>query len=103
MAMENQDNVQKNWRTREQKEELILQWQQSGKTRKKFCEEQEINYYTFGTWCETKKEKPIASSGFKEVKIQSTRSVFAQVHLPGGIKIDFYQSVPAGYFQSFLK
>jgi hypothetical protein len=37
--MENQNNVQKGWWTREQKEEIILKWQQSRKSRKEFCEE----------------------------------------------------------------
>jgi hypothetical protein len=102
IAMETQNNVQKNWLTREQKAELILQWQQSGMTRKKFCQERSFNYYTFGTWVDQLKEKKKPSSGFKEVKLQSASSVFAQVHLPGGIKIDFYQSVPVEYFQSLI-
>jgi hypothetical protein len=101
--MENQNNVQKSWLTREQKAELILQWQQSGMTRKKFCEERSFNYYTFGTWVDQLKEKKPASPGFTEVKVQSTPSLFAQLHLSGGIKIDFYQSIPVEYFQSLLK
>lgn len=101
--MENQNNVQKNWFSREQKAELILQWQQSGMTRKKFCEERSFNYYTFGTWVDQLKEKKPSSSGFTEVKVKRDSSLFAQVQLPGGIKIDFYQSLPAQYFQSLLK
>jgi hypothetical protein len=101
--MENQDNVQKNWRTRQQKDELIHLFQQSGKSRKQFCVDQKINYYTFGTWCEQKKKKKPVVVGFKEVKLPSVSSVFAQVHLPGGIKIDFYQSIPADYFQSLIR
>ena len=56
-AMENKDNVQKNWRTRQQKDELIHLFQQCGKSRKQFCVDQKINYYTFGTWCEQKRKK----------------------------------------------
>ena len=40
--METENNVQKGRRTREQKEEIILQWQQSGKSRKDFCQEKGI-------------------------------------------------------------
>ena len=49
--METENNVQKSWRTREEKEELILQWQQSGKSRKEFCEENGISYNSLVSWC----------------------------------------------------
>ena len=42
--METQNNVQKSWRTRQEKEELIVQWQQSGMSRKEFCQEKGITY-----------------------------------------------------------
>lgn len=101
--METQNKVQKNWHTREQKAELILQWKQSGMTRKKFCQERSFNYYTFGTWVDQLKQKKRSSSGFTEVKVKPGSPLFAQLHLSGGIKIDFYQSVPVEYFQSLLK
>lgn len=101
--METSNKVQNNRYSREEKHELILLWQQSGITRKKFCEEQSLNYNTFGTWLEPQKEKKISSAGFAEVKVQATPMLFAQLHLPGGVKIDFYQSVPVAYFQSLLR
>jgi hypothetical protein len=100
--METQNNVQKGWRTREQKEELILQWQQSGKSRKEFCQEHGITYNSLVGWCKQFKDRK-TSSGFTEVKLNSTSALFAQVHLPGGIKIDFYQAIPADFIRSFIK
>ena len=100
--METQPNVQKGWRTREQKEELILQWQQSGKSRKEFCQEHGITYNSLVGWCKQFKDQK-ASSGFTEVKLNQVSSLFAQVHLPGGVKIDFYQAIPADFIRSFLK
>ena len=102
--METENNVQKGWRTREQKEEIILQWQQSGKSRMAFCKEYGITYNSLVGWCKQFKDKK-ASSGFSEVKVNtvSNPGLFAQVNLPGGIRIDFFQSVPASYFQSLLK
>lgn len=99
--METENNVQKGWRTREQKEELILQWQQSGKSRMEFCMEHGITYNSLVGWCKQFKDRR-ASSGFAEVKVRSDSGLFAQVHLPGGIKIDFYQSPPADFFQSLI-
>jgi hypothetical protein len=100
--MESENNVQKGWRTREQKEELILRWQQSGKSRKEFCQENGISYNSLVGWCKQIKEEK-TSSGFTEVKLNQTSVLFAQVHLPGGIKIDFYQPIPADFIRSFLK
>ena len=95
--MESENNVQKGWRTREQKEELILQWQQSGKSRKEFCQEKGITYNSLVGWCKQFKDKKLIS-GFSEVKVKIDSGLFAQVHLPGGITIDFFQSLPASYF-----
>lgn len=100
--METSNNVQKGWRTREQKEELILKWQQSGKSRKAFCEEQGITYNSLVSWCKQFKDQKTAT-GFSEVKLKDSTGLFVQVNLPGGIKIDFYQSVPVEYLQSLLR
>ncbi len=101
--MENQNNVQKGWRTREQKKELILQWQQSGKSRKQFCLENGITYNSLVGWCKQFKDEN-ASSGFTEVKLNPESSfVIAQIHLPGGIKIDLYQSPSAEFIRSLLR
>lgn len=100
--MENENNVQKIRFTASQVAEFIMQWKQSGKNRKKFCQEKGLNYYTFGSWLDKAKKKGSLLSGFKEVQIQLDSPVFAQVHLPGGIKIEFYQALPAAYFQSLL-
>jgi regulatory protein YycH of two-component signal transduction system YycFG len=100
--METENNVQKGWRTREQKETIILQWQQSGKSRKVFCEENQISYNALVSWCkQLKDQKQLA--GFSEIKIKESPGLFAQVHLSKGIKIDFYQSLPVEYFQSLIK
>jgi hypothetical protein len=100
--MENQNNVQKGWRTREQKEEIILQWQQSGKSRKEFCQEQGITYNSLVGWCKQFKDRKV-SSGFTEVKVKPDTGLFAQLNLPGGIRIDFFHSVPVEYFQSLIR
>lgn len=101
--METPNNVQKGWRSREQKEELILLWQQSGKSRKVFCQEQGITYNSLVGWCKQFKDQK-QSAGFTEIKLkENSTGLFAQVNLPGGIKIELFQSVPAEYLQSLVR
>ena len=100
--METENNVQKGWRTREQKEQIIQQWQQSGKSRKEFCEEFQISYNSLVSWCKQFKDQKVAV-GFTEVKMKEVSGLYAQVHLPGGIRIDFFQALPADYFQSLIR
>ena len=100
--METQDNIQKSWRTREQKEEIIQQWQESGKSRKEFCEEHQVSYNSLVGWCKQFKDQK-AASGFTEVKMKEVSGLYAQVHLPGGIRIDFFRVVPVEYFQSLVR
>ena len=101
--MENQNNIQKNWRTRQEKKEIIRQWQASGKSRKEFCLENGITYNSLVSWCKQLKDENEPAS-FAEVKIPSTASsgLFAQVHLSKGIRIDIFHFVPADYFQALL-
>lgn len=100
--METDNNVQKGWRTREQKEEIIKHWQQSGKSRKEFCDENQVSYNSLVGWCKQLRDQK-ASVGFSEVKIKETSGLYAQVHLPGGIRIDFFQCVPVEYFQLLVR
>ena len=85
----------------EQKEEIIRLWQESGKSRKVFCQDYGITYNSLVGWCKQLKDKK-TSPGFSELKIKEVTGLFAQLQLPGGIKIEFYQSVPAEYLQSLI-
>ncbi|MFN8142797.1 MAG: transposase [Bacteroidia bacterium] len=99
--MENQNNVQKNWRTAEQKKELISKWQQGGMSRKEFCQENGIKYNSLVSWCKQFRDEKL-SGGFSEVKIAARTDLYAQVHLPGGITIDFYQPVSGEFIRGLL-
>lgn len=100
--MEVKNNVKKGWRAPEEKEQMVLQWQQSGKSRKRFCEETGIGYNSLVSWCKQMKDKKDVS-GFTEVTIKPDCGLFAQVHFPGGKRIDFFHSVPVEYFHSLIK
>ena len=102
--METLNNVQNISRTWQEKEAIILQWQQSGLSRKEFCDQQQISYNSLVSWCKILKDKK-TTSGFTEIKPlpAATSGLFAQLHLPKGIRIDFFHFVPAEYVQSLLK
>ena len=97
--METENKIIKKGRSRQEKEELLSQWKQSGKSRKEFCQEQGINYGTFVTWPHEYNRK--VKAGFKEVKlVQPAPSLFAQVYFPSGIRVDIFQQFSSDYFRS---
>ena len=102
--METGNNVHNISRTWQEKETIILQWQQSGLSRKEFCDQHQISYNSLVSWCKAIKDKKTAK-GFTEVKIPAvaTSGLFAQLHLSKGIRIDIFHFVPAEYFQALLK
>lgn len=101
--MESGTNVEKKWRTRQEKDELIAQWKQSGKSRKLFCIEQGLNYNSFVTWHKEQKAKSKTEPGFSQVVVQSGEKLVAQLHLPGELRIDLYQPLSAEFIRALLK
>ncbi|MBA3706542.1 MAG: transposase [Bacteroidetes bacterium] len=101
--MESGSNVEKKWRTRQEKDALIKQWIESGKSRKVFCAEHGLSYNSFVSWHKEQKDKAKVVSGFSEVIIPSTNELFAQLHLPGGIQIDFFQPMTGEFIRSLIK
>ena len=93
--MESVSNVEKKWRTRQEKDELLAQWKQSGQSRRIFCSEQGLNYNSFVNWHKEQKTKSKTESGFSEVIVKSSEKLFAQLHLPGELRIDLYQPLSA--------
>ncbi len=90
-----------------QKQELIQEWKQSGKTKIDFCKEKELNYFTFVNWSADKKKrnKPVPpASSFIPVKVsQNTDSLFAQLKLRSGAVVNIYQPVESGYLSALVK
>ena len=97
--MESETNIVKKGRSREEKERLLAQWKESGKTRKQFCEEQGINYGTFATW--PRETTQVKTAAFKEIKLDRTDNIpFAHIYFPNGIRIELFQSVSSEYLRS---
>jgi transposase-like protein len=90
--------------TKEQREELIQLWKDSGKGKKQFADEHGIKYMTFIDWVRKRQRKrslKIPSEQFIPLEIPGS-SIFAELTF-GGKKIIFHQSVPAEYLKTILR
>ena len=101
--MESVSNVEKKWRTRQEKDELIALWKQSGKSRKLYCNNQGLNYNSFFSCHQQHKAKAKTETGFSEVIVQSGEKLFAQLHLLRELRIDLHQPLLAEYIRALLK
>lgn len=97
--METENNIVKKGRSRQEKEQLVALWKQSGKSRKEFCIEQGLNYNTFVTWpYELEGKRP---SGFKEVKFENPdNSLFAQIYFPNGVRVDLLKPTSLDFLKT---
>ena len=96
--------------TAEEKQLLIESWKQSGKTRMDFSKERGINYHTFISWINPKKQKkhqkvkPVhVPSGFTEVKIATPvkGNLFAQIVFEK-TQLNLYHQVSADFLKRLL-
>ena len=101
--MESVSNVEKKWRTRQEKDELIALWKQSGKSRKLFYNDQGLNYNSFVSWHQQHKAKAKSETSFSQVIVQSVEKLFAQLHLHYELRIDLYQPLSAEFIRALLK
>lgn len=83
-----------------EKEELMEQWKQSGKSKAVFCKEQSVGYYSFCAWVKRRKDKALkGKSSFVPVQIKATHpeGIFVKVVLKNGTTLSFYHYVESYY------
>lgn len=92
-------------RSKEEIKQIIELWRQSGKNKKKFCQENNLVYMTFIGWTAPKKKAKKIIPGFIPVKIHkaTTTGFFAEINLPGGSKVIFHSPVSAQYLKDILR
>ncbi len=101
--------VKKIRRSKEDIQNLVLAWQQSGKSKSLFCKENQLNYLTFMSWTNPPKKKKHkvkspATTGFIPLEIKNKVSeFFVEVHLLNGNKISFYEPVAVEYLRSLVR
>jgi hypothetical protein len=70
--------------TREQMQEIIHAWSQSGLSKKEFCRQQNITYSNFHYWC--KRLRTPSTPGFAELQVPDTSSG-CEVIFPSGVRL----------------
>jgi len=74
--------------------QMFRQWQQSGKSQRKFAAENKLNYYTFRYWVE-KFGKKDDSPGFVQLNSRTNSKNSLCVRFPNGIEIYLPAGTPA--------
>jgi hypothetical protein len=92
---------------REQKHAMIEQWQHSGLSQKKYCEQNNIAYHHFHYWYKRCRDQRAAESasaaGFIPVTLNVASSAGCiELQLPDGKKILFHQPVSVDYLKALI-
>lgn len=87
-------------RTQEQMQQVILQWQRSGQSKKAFCKEHNITSQTFHYWY--KRIRSEATSGFSEVNVAPLRIIGCEVIFPSGTRMVFHGEPSANWLRELV-
>ncbi|MEJ7643790.1 MAG: hypothetical protein WKF87_04295 [Chryseolinea sp.] len=75
-------------RTQEQMQSAITEWEQSGLSKKAFCQQRNITYQTFHYWCKRIDTAP--SPCFVEIKTALDRLRGCEIIFPSGVRMNFH-------------
>lgn len=92
-------------RTREEIAQFKAAWAASGKSKKEFAIQNDINYMTFISWFGKKVDKKEQEpSFFIPIPVNKLAALpFAEVILKNGSRVCFYERIGADYFSLLLK
>jgi len=92
---------------RQQMFDMIEQWQQSGLTKKAYCDQQSIKHHTFYYWYKRYPQQHAdtdnKSSSFVKLQIEkSTATPSVEICFPGGIRVLFHDPVSSNYLKTLI-
>jgi hypothetical protein len=92
---------------RQERYNMIVDWQQSGQTQRLYCQTQNIPYHVFHYWYKqyrnSQQPPPAALPGFTAVNLPAVSdSASAALVLPDGRRIVFYQPVSSDYLRALI-
>jgi hypothetical protein len=92
-------------RSKEEIQEILQKWQQSGLSKKLFCTQHQINYQTFIGWCiQQRNEKLKSNNSFVQVEMpKQAAGVFAELQFDRGRKIILHHPVSVEGLVALLK
>lgn len=74
-------------RTLSQMQEICHQWEQSGLSRRLFCNQNNIAHQTFNYWYKRIRTKE--TSGFAELSLPASKKAPVDIVFPSGVRITF--------------
>jgi len=89
----------------EQKYAMIEQWQQSGLSQKKYCQQNNIAYHHFHYWYKRHRNRQAADSAaeFVPVMVDAASSASSiELQMPDGKKILFHQPISVDYLKALI-
>ena len=99
--------MRNNPEVRKQMFDMIEQWQQSGLTKKAYCQQQSIKHHTFYYWykCYLQQHPDMDNKGSSFVKLQiekCTATPSVEIYFPGGIRLLFHDPVSSNYLKALI-
>ncbi len=99
--------MRNNPEVRRQMFDMIEQWQQSGLSKKAYCEHQSIKHHTFYYWFKSyRQQHPDMEnnrSAFVKLQIEKSPATSSiEIHFPGGIRLVFHEPVSSSYVKSLI-
>ena len=88
-------------RTLSEMQEICQRWEQSGMSRRVFCEQNNIAHQTFNYWY--KRIRSSGSSGFTEVTLAAGKKKSLEVFFPSGVRIEFDGEPSVGWLRELLR
>ena len=87
--------------------DMIEQWQQSGLTKKAYCNQQSIKHHTFYYWYKRYRQQHAdtdnKSSSFVKLQIEKSQATpSVEIHFPGGIRLLFHDAVSSNYLKTLI-
>jgi hypothetical protein len=89
----------------EQKYAMIEQWQQSGLSQKKYCDQNNIAYHHFHYWYKRYRTRQAANSAGEFVPVMVSAASSAgciELQWPDGKRILFHQPIAVDYLKALI-
>ena len=99
--------MRNNPEVRQQMFDMIEQWQQSGLSKKAYCQQQSVKHHSFYYWYKRYRQQhpdmDNKSSSFVKLQIEkSAASPSVEICFPGGIRLLFRDPVSSNYLKALI-
>ena len=101
------NNMRNDLELRRQMFEVIEHWQQSGLTKKEYCQQRSIKHHSFYYWYKCYRtdhgNADNNSGGFTKLKIdKAVIAASVEIHFPDGVRLLFHEPVSSNYLKALI-